>query len=218
MQLAASFRHFLHSQEGVTGRGARTFFFGSSLLGAQQPPTAKKTTQNSTQPTPGTEMSQMPGMQMAGNGQINMQPENFIQEIMAHNTSGTSAEPDSTPAPMLMTIKAFWTLMFHANVFILDEQQSSARGGDKFFSTNWFMGMAKHKAGPGVFTIRSMLTLEPATITERRYPLLFQQGETAFGVPSPMDSILTISSWSLPRFTISNSATGTALALLCAGG
>jgi hypothetical protein len=28
-----------------------------------------------------------------------------------------------------------------------------------------------------------MLTLEPATITERRYPLLFQQGETAFAVP-----------------------------------
>ena len=114
---------------------------------------------------------------------MNMQPENFIQEIMAHTTSGTSAEPDSTPMPMLMTTKHLWTLMFHANVFILDEQQSSARGGDKFFSTNWFMGMAQHKAGPGVLTIRSMLTLEPATITERRYPLLFQQGETAFGVP-----------------------------------
>jgi hypothetical protein len=28
-----------------------------------------------------------------------------------------------------------------------------------------------------------MLTLEPATITGRRYPLLFQQGETAYGVP-----------------------------------
>ena len=114
---------------------------------------------------------------------MSMQAENFIQEIMAHSTSGTSAEPDSTPAPMLMTTKHLWTLMFHANVFILAEQQSSARGGDKFFSTNWFMGMAKHKAGPGVLTIRSMLTLEPATITERRYPLLFQQGETAFGVP-----------------------------------
>jgi hypothetical protein len=66
---------------------------------------------------------------------------------------------------------------------VLDEQQSGPRGGDKFFSTNWFMGMAQHNFGPGVFTIRSMLTLEPATITDRRYPLLFQQGETAYGVP-----------------------------------
>ena len=28
-----------------------------------------------------------------------------------------------------------------------------------------------------------MLSLEPATISGRRYPLLFQQGETAFGKP-----------------------------------
>ena len=28
-----------------------------------------------------------------------------------------------------------------------------------------------------------MLSLEPATITDERYPLLFQQGETAYGVP-----------------------------------
>jgi hypothetical protein len=43
--------------------------------------------------------------------------------------------------------------------------------------------MAQHKLGPGVFTVRTMLSLEPATVTDRRYPLLFQQGETAFGVP-----------------------------------
>ena len=74
-------------------------------------------------------------------------------------------------------------LMFHANVFITAEQQSSARGGDKFFSTNWFMPMAQRTLGPGIFTARTMLSLEPATVTDRRYPLLFQQGETAFGVP-----------------------------------
>ncbi len=74
-------------------------------------------------------------------------------------------------------------LMFHANVFLTDIQQSSPRGGDKLFSTNWLMGMAQREVGPGVFTARVMLSLEPATISERRYPLLFQQGETAFGVP-----------------------------------
>ena len=117
------------------------------------------------------------------NDSMAMQPENFVQYIVSRTGSGTSAEPISTPVPMLMTMKNSWMLMFHANVFVLDEQQSSARGGDKFFSTSWFMSMAQRKLGPGVFTARAMLSLEPATVTSRRYPLLFQQGETAFGVP-----------------------------------
>jgi hypothetical protein len=139
--------------------------------------------QDSTKPKQPHDMQDMPGMNMGPHDQMNMQPETLVQEILAHDTSGTSAEPDSTPAPMLMRTAHSWTLMFHANVFVLDEQQSSARGGGKFFSTNWFMGMAQHELGPGAFTIRAMLSLEPATITDRRYPLLFQQGETAFGLP-----------------------------------
>jgi hypothetical protein len=129
-----------------------------------------------TQNMPGmtaAEMVNMPGME----------PQNFLDEILNHDTSGTSAQPDSTPVPMLMTKKSGWTLMFHANVFVTDEQQSGPRGADKFFSTNWLMGMAQRKAGPGTLTVRTMLSLEPATITGRQYPLLFQQGETAFGKP-----------------------------------
>ncbi len=132
---------------------------------------------------PGMGDTQMPGMNMGGTELMTMHPETFLQEIVRHTGSGTSAEPDSTPVPMLMTKKSEWTLMFHANVFVLDEQQSSPRGEDKFFSTNWFMGMAQRPLGPGVFTARAMLSLEPATITGRQYPLLFQQGETAFGKP-----------------------------------
>ncbi len=112
-----------------------------------------------------------------------MESRTFIEEILHHATSGTSAEPNSTPMPMMMTLRGPWMLMFHANVFITDEQQSSPRGGDKFFSTNWFMPMAERRLGPGQLTVRAMFSLEPATITDRRYPLLFQQGETAFGVP-----------------------------------
>lgn len=112
-----------------------------------------------------------------------MSARTFRQEILRHATSGTSAEPNSTPAPMLMTMRGPWTLMFHANAFVTDEQQSSPRGGDKLFSTNWFMPMAQRRLGPGQLTLRTMLSLEPATITDRRYPLLFQQGETAYGVP-----------------------------------
>jgi hypothetical protein len=137
----------------------------------------------------------MPGMQMPACAEKNkkamqhdhdsmaMHPESFVQYILSHTSSGTSVEPISTPAPMHMMKKGPWTLMFHANVFVLDAQQSSARGGDKFLSTSWFMPMAQRKLGSGVFTTRVMLSLEPATVTGRRYPLLFQQGETAFGVP-----------------------------------
>jgi hypothetical protein len=128
----------------------------------------------------------MPGMVMPGcpeTGLMTMHPDTFIQEIVHHASSGTNAEPNSTPVPMLMTMKRGWMLMFHANAFVLDEQQTSPRGRDRFFSTNWFMPMAQRKLGPGVFTVRTMLSLEPATVASRQYPLLFQQGETAFGHP-----------------------------------
>ena len=112
-----------------------------------------------------------------------MHPHTFLQEVQHHGSSGTSAEPNSTPLPMLMTMRGGWMLMFHANAFVNDTQQTSPRGGDKFFSTNWFMPMAERKLGPGQLTMRAMFSLEPATITGERYPLLFQQGETAYGVP-----------------------------------
>ena len=131
----------------------------------------------------GHDMGKMDMSKTGAHDMAHMRPSNFVEEIIHHSSSGTSAEPNSTPTPMLMATKASWQLMFHANVFITDLQQSGARGADRFFSTNWFMGMAQHRAGPGTFTARVMLSLEPATVTSRRYPLLFQQGETAFGLP-----------------------------------
>jgi hypothetical protein len=112
-----------------------------------------------------------------------MHPKTFMQEVEHHASSGTSAEPNSTPVPMVMGMKGAWMLMFHANAFVLDSQQSTSRGGDKFFSTNWLMPMAERELGPGQLTVRGMFSLEPATVTSERYPLLFQQGETAFGIP-----------------------------------
>lgn len=110
-------------------------------------------------------------------------PANFRAAIEAHTSSGTSMEPNSTPTPMLMSMHGPWMLMFHANAFVVDQQQTSPRGGDKLFSINWFMPMAQRELGPGQLTLRAMLSLEPATITGERYPLLFQQGETAYGKP-----------------------------------
>ena len=91
--------------------------------------------------------SGMAGMMDRGN-------HTFPQQIEHHASSGTSAEPNSTPTPMWMTMHGDWMLMFHANAFIIDEQQTSPRGGDKFFSTNWFMPMAQRQLGPGYLTLR----------------------------------------------------------------
>ncbi len=107
----------------------------------------------------------------------------FLAEIGRHDSSGTSAQPNSTPAPMLMKMQGGWMFMAHGNGFLVEEQQSSPRGGDKFFSTNWIMPMAQRQVGPGSLTLRTMLSLEPATVSGRQYPLLFQQGETAYGKP-----------------------------------
>ena len=112
-------------------------------------------------------------------------PATFLQSITAHSGSGTSAQPASTPVAMLMTMHKSWMLMFHGNAFLADTQQTSPRGHDKLFSTNWIMPMAQHRGigGHGQISLRAMLSFEPATVTGRQYPLLFQQGETAYGLP-----------------------------------
>jgi len=84
--------------------------------------------------------------------------------------------------PMIMTHFGNWNAMFMGTAFVSDAQQSGPRGGDKLYSTNWFMGAVEHRLGAqGAFQFDLMLSLEPATVTDRRYPLLFQTGETAFG-------------------------------------
>jgi hypothetical protein len=112
-----------------------------------------------------------------------MQPHSLIELIKQHSVSGTDAEPNSTPIPMLMSMQHGWMLMFHGEGFLSDIQQSGPRGADKFFSTNWVMPMAQRQFAHGTLTLRTMLSLEPATISDRRYPELFQQGETAYGLP-----------------------------------
>ena len=104
--------------------------------------------------------------------------------FLMHLASGTSQNPASWPMPMLMTHLGNWNLMFMGLAFLSDIQQSGPRGGDKLYSTNWFMASAEHRVGvSGAFEAELMLSLEPATVTDRRYPLLFQTGETAYGLP-----------------------------------
>jgi hypothetical protein len=97
--------------------------------------------------------------------------------------SGTSFNPAASPMEMIHLHARGWQFMFHGVAFVTEIQQTGPRGADKFASINWFMGEATHPMAGGTFSVRSMLSLDPATITGERYPELFQTGETAYGKP-----------------------------------
>ena len=130
------------------------------------------------QQTAGAAQMDMPGMGPA---------KNLAGRILAHGDSGTSVEPASTPAPMLMKMRGGWMLMLHGTGTLADTQQSASRaggrGGDKLYAPNWVMPMAQRSWGANELTLRAMLSLEPATIRGGYFPELFQQGETAHGAP-----------------------------------
>jgi hypothetical protein len=120
-----------------------------------------------------------PGHEMAG--MVDMTPASmFLMNI----SSGTSVNPASWPMPMATTHFGSWNTTFMGTAFLSDVQQSGPRGADKLYSTNWFMASAEHRiASDGAFQGELMVSLEPTTVTKRRYPLLFQSGETAYGKP-----------------------------------
>lgn len=122
-----------------------------------------------------SQMQNMPQMQMSAT--------NAAGGLLMNLTSGTSLSPQSWPMPMKMLSTGGWNFMFMGQAFIVDTQQSGPRGGDKLYSTNWGMVAAGHDIGRGSLLFDLMLSLEPATITDRRYPELFQTGETAYGKP-----------------------------------
>ena len=108
----------------------------------------------------------------------------FTEDILRHTGAGTNLEPASGAPPMLMEMRpSGWMLMLHAEASAVEQQQTGPRGHDKLFSVNWAMPMAQRSFGKGELTLRAMFSLEPATITGRFYPELFQEGETAFGKP-----------------------------------
>lgn len=128
------------------------------------------------------QQDRMPGLN-TGDQTTMMEAHSLIELAQQHRTSGTDAEAISTPSEMRMIAKGHWVLMLHGLGFLNDIQQSGPRGADKLFSTNWIMPMAQQRFGRGMLTLRTMLSLEPATISDRRYPELFEEGETAYGLP-----------------------------------
>jgi hypothetical protein len=137
---------------------------------------------------------QMPEMSRQHMGQGIDLARNFLMD----ESSGTAFQPLAWPMPMVMTNTGEWRLMWMAQAFLVDTQQTGPLGADKFYSTNWGMLSAVHRLGGGDVMLRTMLSLEPATITGEFYPLLFQTGETAYGKPivngqHPHDFVMELS-------------------------
>jgi len=120
------------------------------------------------------------------------------EAFLMSESSGTSLQPSAWPMPMLMQQVGRWQLMWMGQVFLVETQQTGPRGYDKLWSTNWGMLSALHPLGGGAVMLRTMLSLEPLTITNQWYPLLFQTGETAHGQPvidgqHPHDFVMELS-------------------------
>ncbi len=97
--------------------------------------------------------------------------------------SGTTWIPDAVTLPSRHVMAGSWELMLHGFVFVQYNTQSGPRGDDFFGSSNWGMLMASRPLAGGRFETRVMLSLDPATVTSRGYPLLLQTGETYRGEP-----------------------------------
>src|SRR5258708_2924732 len=160
-----------------------SFFLGCALLGWLPAAIAQADhSSHKEQPrTPADPQSQE--TQSMQHDHMHTESSTFIDTLLHRESSGTSVEPNSIQVPMLMTMKSNWMLMLHGQYFLSAIEQSGPRGADKVFSTNWSMFMAQRQWGPGQLTLRAMVSLEPATVTGRYYPQLFQPGETAFGRP-----------------------------------
>ncbi|RYF53045.1 MAG: hypothetical protein EOO39_41325, partial [Cytophagaceae bacterium] len=110
---------------------------------------------------------------------------------MNRNGSGTSWHPDNTPmyAYMSQPSPKGWSYMLHYAIYLRYTSQNGnnrdGRGrGQQLGAPNWFMGMAQRKVGQrGLFQVRAMLSLDPLTVGNGGYPLLFQTGETYKGQP-----------------------------------
>ncbi len=109
---------------------------------------------------------------------------------MNRNGSGTAWHPDQTPMYAYMKHgESKWMLMLHYSVFLRHTNQNfnnrSGKGRDqRFDAPNWFMGMAQRNVGQrGLLSFKAMVSLDPFTVGNGGYPLLFQSGESFQGRP-----------------------------------
>jgi len=105
---------------------------------------------------------------------------------MSRNGSGTGWLPDASPMYMHLQKNKRSNWMVHGNIVLRYNKQDvfgkGSRGDAKIEVPNWFMGMYTRLIGAkGLVNITAMISLDPLTVGEKGYPLLFQSGETYNG-------------------------------------
>jgi hypothetical protein len=131
----------------------------------------------------GTDMAGMEGMDMSDMPMTGR----FGPYGMTREASGTSWQPEAASHHGIHVMRGAWMLMLHGFADVAYDDQGGARGDTKTFSDNMAMGMAQRPLGAGTLGLRTMMSVEPATIGKDGYPLLLQTGETADGVTPLID-------------------------------
>lgn len=108
--------------------------------------------------------------------------------LMTRNGSGTAWMPDNTPMYGYMFHTPKWMYMLHGDIYLRYNKQDllnkGTRGGQKWDAPNMIMLMGQRNVGKaGLFHFNTMLSLDPLTVGEEGYPLLFQTGESYKGLP-----------------------------------
>ena len=95
--------------------------------------------------------------------------------------SGTTWIPDAVSLPGRHLQAGSWEVMLHGFGFGEYNTQSGPRGDSQLELLNWGMLMVTRSLAGGRFQARTMLSLDPATVGGRGYPLLLQTGESFQG-------------------------------------
>lgn len=107
---------------------------------------------------------------------------------MTRNGSGTAWLPDNSPMYGYMFHSGKWMYMLHGDVYLRYNKQDlldkGKRGDSKFDAPNMVMLMGQRAVGSkGLFHFNTMISLDPLTVGNGGYPLLFQTGESYKGQP-----------------------------------
>jgi hypothetical protein len=131
-------------------------------------------------------MSQPAGASMPGASRVHSGHDMMSGPLslsMDRMGSGTTWIPDAVTVPSRHRMFGAWEVMAHGFVFAQYDHQSGPRGDDQLGSLNWTMLMASRELAGGHLQARTMLSLDPGTVTSRGYPLLLQTGEAFDGEP-----------------------------------
>lgn len=114
-------------------------------------------------------------------------PAAFGAYSMTREASGTSWQPDASPAMGVYRMRGGWTLMGQVILNGVLDHQSGPRGANKAFLSGMAMAMATGAlSARDTVQFRAMLSPDPLQ-GRRGYPILLAAGETADGVSALVD-------------------------------